>query len=316
MTYSMLEVWNKIKNTVFLRNFFTVPLWLWTGPIFVLILTAAAFKSQSAVFPLTIFFAAIGLILSSRWKMQGAAVGSLLLIISSIVFKSWIGDALAVYLLFVFGTMTSFLITAYSVEEYESFILAQAEESQKNAEDIKLWQSRFDSLKIKVEREKERADKLLLEFERQEDAYLDKIEHLEKMLDGAHTDLKESQIRQTNIHHELKIAIEERYKHLLAIEEMKEVEVTHNTQFEAFQQEITGLRESVILLEKELEQQIAHRERENTVVETVPVIEEPVLKAPSIEEAVALEETETYLKIQPAETNQDLDEDNIYFSSF
>ena len=124
----MLEVWNKIKDSIFLRNFFTVPLWLWTGPVFVLILSAAVFKSQSSLFPLTILFAALGLILSARWKMQGAAIGSLLLVISSIVFKSWIGDALAAYLLFVFGTMTSFLITSYSVEEYESFILAHADE--------------------------------------------------------------------------------------------------------------------------------------------------------------------------------------------
>jgi hypothetical protein len=178
----MMDIWNQIKTVIFQRNFFKVPLWLWFGPVFNLACSAFMFRLQPNMMPLAIFLSVIGIFLSAEFKLQGVIASSVLLTIFSLIFYKNISDPIGTYWLFVFGSMTSFLINSYCVEEYESFIYSQAEDSKKNSEDVKLWQSRFEANQLRLEREKERVDLVAKEYENQEDVYLERIDQLEKII--------------------------------------------------------------------------------------------------------------------------------------
>ncbi len=304
----MIEIWNQIKTIVFQRSFFKVPFWIWFGPVFVLVLTAFMVKLQPSMIPLAVTFSLIGIFLSAEFKLKGVAVGTVLLGLFSLIFYKNLSDPVATYWLYTFGLATAFIITSYSVEEYESFVFSQAEEAKKNSEDVKLWQNRFEGNQLRLEREKERFENLAKEFERQEDGYLEKIDQLEKMFHSSSYELKAEQNRGYNLHQELRKILIQRY------ELEKEVEVVqskletlkngYEAELNSKQIEIETLTSQLLNAQSTLK--IAHTDQHSD--------QELITPALIIEEAEKLQLIDVKVEAKTVESNDE--EENIYFSSY
>ncbi len=274
----MTEIWNQLKTIVFQRSLFKVPFWLWIGPVFLMLLSAVLAKLQPQIFFLFTFFSLIGVFLSGEYKEKGVVISSILMSLLSIVFHRQMVEPIATQWLYVFGAATAFLTHSYCVEEYESWIFHQAEESKKNSEDVKLWQNRFEANQLRLEREKERFEQQGIEFEKQEDRYLEKIDQLEKMFHSTTFDLRQEQNRGVNLHQELKKLLIDRYELQNQIKD-----------FEAKQQE--------------MQQQIKEIKQQDPLptqlsLESIP-LNEIVVQVGQIENP-----------------EQNGEEENIYFSSF
>lgn len=307
-----MDIWNQIKTVIFQRNFFKVPLWLWFGPVFNLACSAFMFRLQPNMMPLAIFLSVIGIFLSAEFKLKGVIASSVLLTIFSLIFYKNISDPIGTYWLFVFGSMTSFLINSYCVEEYESFIYSQAEDSKKNSEDVKLWQSRFEANQLRLEREKERVDLLAKEYENQEDVYLERIDQLEKMFHSSSYELKQEQNRGLNLHNELKKLLIERYEAHVKLENSDKT--------------FTELNEKIAFLNLQIEEQRLEHEREINefkeqfairILENKSELDEATSQ---LTPAEIIEEASIQQLIELPKINEELpkedEEENIYFSSF
>ena len=314
-----------------------MPFWIWFGPISILGLSALMFKLQPGMMPAAMFACLLGIFFSAEFKMKGVGFSSILLVLVSLLFYKNIAEPIATYWLYAFGLITSFLITAYSVEEYESFIYAQAEESKKNSEDLKLWQSRFEGNQIRLEREKERYEKIFAEYEKQEDSYLEKIDQLEKMFHSSTYELKQEQNRGYNLHQELKKLLIEKYDIQVAntnlSKELEDLNLVLQSERNGFNEQIESLNfnlsESLLEIERVkanllslefkkddyLEESLEEEEIIDEIAETYA--EEPISEVtPSMifEEAskqMILDNTVDSTKVEPTE-----EEENIYFSSF
>jgi hypothetical protein len=282
----MLDHWNKIKSVVFQKSLFKVPLWLWFGPSFALVLLGMASMIQHQMMPLSASIAALGLVLSAWRKIQGALIASVGLIIASLFDHHQIVEPLATYWLYTFGIMTAFLITSYSVEEYEGFIEEMGQEAKKNGEDVKLWQNRFEACQHRLDKEKERIEKVTIAFEKKEDEYLERIEQLEKMFHSSTYELKQEQNRGYQLHQELKSLLVERYE--------------FHQRCEKLQTEIQELNATIDEL---------HSRSVQTPMQPQP--------QPMTTEEIVMEIPQTLTIIAPAVAEEPIadDEENIYFSS-
>jgi hypothetical protein len=314
----MIDIWNQIKTIVFQRSFFKVPFWIWFGPVSILALSSFMFKLQPAMMPLALFFGVLGVFASAEFKTKGVIFSSSVLCLFSMIFFKNIQDPAATYWLYVFGVMTSFLVTAYSVEEYESFIFAQAEESKKNNEDVKLWQSRFESGQIRLEREKERFEKIIVDFEKQEENYLERIDQLEKMFHSSSYELKQEQNRGYNLHKELKKLLIDRYD--LQVEK------------EQLHAEVQLLKSQIENTHVQYEAEILHlTEEKQALVEQVELLKAveiaPIAEQIKSEEKIEFQEMTPQMIVQEVEkqivqvvvdssSEEPTEEENIYFSSF
>ena len=252
----MLEIWQQLKIWIFQRNFFKLPLWLWLGPVSILLLSCVIVNLQPAITPLALFFAVIGIFFSSEFKIKGVGISAALICLFSLIFIKEVQEPMAVYWLYVFGLITSFLITAYAVEEYESFIVAQAEDAKKNFDDVKLWQTRFEGNQIRLEREKERFEKINIDFQKQEESYLEKIDQMEKMFHASTYELKQEQNRGYQLHQELKKLLIERYEiyesNQVAIKELENLSSKFEHEKEILLGEIELLKSELINKDKKL----------------------------------------------------------------
>lgn len=311
----MVEIWNQIKTAVFQRNLFKIPFWIWFGPLFVVGLSGMMFHLQPKIMPLAAVLSIFGVIISSERKIQGVLIACGVLMLFSLIFHSLIVEPKATYWLYAFGLMTAFLITSYSVEEYETLSLQQAEESKKNSEDVKLWQSRFDALQHRLDKEKERAEKLSLDFEKQEDLYLDKIDQLEKMFHSATYELRQEQNRGLNIHQELKKVLIERYEAQNIIKNLQhEINKLQTDQ----QQQVASFHEEIALLNEKLKTQAQIQlPPEEFLNEKELVIDEVIVTAQEFVKEVKDQLLEALpAKASEAQAITQEDEENIYFSSF
>jgi hypothetical protein len=311
----MVEIWNQIKTAVFQRNLFKIPFWIWFGPLFVVGLSGMMFHLQPKIMPLAAVLSIFGVIISSERKIQGVLIACGVLTVFSLIFHSLIVEPKATYWLYAFGLMTAFLITSYSVEEYETLSLQQAEESKKNSEDVKLWQSRFDALQHRLDKEKERAEKHSLDFEKQEDLYLDKIDQLEKMFHSATYELRQEQNRGLNIHQELKKVLIERYEAQNIIKnlqhEINKLQTDQQLQVASFHEEIALLNEKLkTQAQIQLPSEVVLNEKELVIDEVIVTAQEFVKEVKDqLLEALPAKASEAQAITQE-------DEENIYFSSF
>lgn len=313
-----MDIWNQIKTIIFQRNFFKVPIWIWFGPVFILSLSGLMFRLQPSMMPLAVFFSVIGVFLSAEFKLKGAAVSAALLTIFSLIFHKNVVDPIATYWLFVFGSMTAFLINSYCVEEYESFIYSQAEEAKKNSDEVKLWQSRFESNQLRLEREKERIDAIAKDYENQEDHYLERIDQLEKMFHSSSYELKQEQTRGLNLHNELRKLLIERYESQVKLENADKSFLELSEKVSSLNNLIAQLNENHEREIQEFKEQLVikiHEEQEKQLEEIV-VAEVPCELTTSqiIEEASKQQLIE--LPTLHEESSKEDEEENIYFSSF
>ena len=312
----MLEIWNQIKTAVFQRSLFKIPFWIWFGPLFVVGLSGMMFHLQPRIMPLAAILSIFGVFMSGAKKIQGVLISCAVLTVFSLIFHRLVVEPVATYWLYAFGLMTAFLITSYCVEEYETLILQQAEESKKNSEDVKLWQSRFEANQHRLEKEKERMEKLAIDFEKQEDSYLDKIDQLEKMFHSATYELRQEQNRGLNIHQELKKVLIERYEAHNQVkslqQDMARLQTEHQLQIDAFHDEIALLNQKL----NEIPIPVISQEHEPESIQQP--VEEVVVYAEEFIKEVK-EQLQEVIEIPAAEVKaaaQEEDEENIYFSSF
>ncbi|NBO24157.1 MAG: hypothetical protein EBU93_02835 [Chlamydiae bacterium] len=316
----MSDIWNQIKTVIFHRSFFKVPFWIWFGPGCMLGLSALMNHFQPHMIPLALFACLVGTFLSAAYKIKGVGIASSFLVLTSLIFHKNMIEPQATYWLYVFGLITSFLIVAYSIEEYESFIFSQAEEAKKNSEEVKLWQSRFEGNQLRLEREKERLDKILGDFENQEETYLQKIDQLEKMFHSSTYELKQEQNRGYQLHKELKLLLIERYENQNQIAKLHQ-EIQQNQH--GLEEKIDEKNREIALLEEkvfDLTQTKLHLEAKVEILETKSVVEEQIEPVQEITPQMIIEEAVVQqlldIKVETEKIEPKDEEENIYFSSF
>ena len=151
-----IQMWRKIESMAFAPQNSRLLIWICIGPLFLLAAAVVALLAHAPFNALVLLVSVLGIALS--WKVServGSAIVAAVVIFALFCFQSLTRD-LWIWNAFWLITVTLGLgVSVFSIIEAKRYFHNESDRLQELLKDRDLWQSRFETIKEKIEQDRE-----------------------------------------------------------------------------------------------------------------------------------------------------------------